>query len=237
MKLTICLAYYDNPTMLAWQVGNLNLMDKATRERVELMVVDDCSPTWPAFEVLRPIRRGIKTRLFRMDVNIPWNQDACRNLAVEHAATDWVLLTDVDHLTPERTIEGIFATKLDKHHAYTFARVSAPAMEPYKPHPNSWLMTRALYDEVGGYDERFAGVYGTDGKFKNDLMAVAPIAQLKHPLIRVPREMIADASTTSLTRKSEENAAQKRAIDLELAALPADKRRPVRGRFQWKRLI
>jgi hypothetical protein len=67
-------------------------------------------------------------------------------------------------------------------------------------------MTRALYDRVGGYDERYAGVYGTDGAFKRGVEKNASaVIEIKEALIRVPREVIADASTTTLARKSPDN--------------------------------
>jgi hypothetical protein len=64
------------------------------------------------------------------------------------------------------------------------------------------MMTKALYP---GYDESLAGWYGTDGDFLDRVGAIAPIIQFDHPLIRVPREVIPDASTTQLTRKSPED--------------------------------
>jgi hypothetical protein len=89
--------------------------------------------------------------------------------------------------------------------AYKFARVSAPDMSPYKPHPNSWLMLRSLYDKIGGYDERFAGYYGTDADFRDRLAAIAEIKQVKEALIRYPRTLIHDASTTTYLRKQPED--------------------------------
>jgi hypothetical protein len=47
--------------------------------------------------------------LYRMGVDVPWNMDACRNLAASQAKTDWLLLTDIDHLVPEKTWRKITA--------------------------------------------------------------------------------------------------------------------------------
>jgi hypothetical protein len=35
-----------------------------------------------------------------------------------------------------------------------------------RPHPNSYLMRRADFWHMGGYDEDFRGWYGTDGNFR-----------------------------------------------------------------------
>ncbi len=78
---------------------------------------------------------------------------------------------------------------LNRAHAYTFARVNAPALDPYKPHPNSWAMTRDLFWYAGGYDEALAGNYGTDGDFKVRVNRVAAIVPLEVPLGAVTRAM------------------------------------------------
>jgi hypothetical protein len=41
-----------------------------------------------------------------MREDIAWNQDACRNLAVSLARTEWVLLTDMDHVPTEALLAG-----------------------------------------------------------------------------------------------------------------------------------
>jgi hypothetical protein len=166
-----------------------------------------------------------------MMVNIPWNQDACRNLGVAEAETDWVFMTDMDHLVPEQTLEWCMSSTLCPTHAYQFERVTAPTMEPYKYHPNSWLMAKSLYDSFGGYDEQLAGIYGTDGDFARALRgAGGVIKRASVPIIRVPREVIPDASTTTLARRSEWS-------DLMKAAMKKSPLKRGRGMFPWKRLL
>lgn len=234
--LTVCLAYYSNALMLEYQLANFARMEQGLRDRLRLIVVDDGSPV-PAF-ISSPETRGFRISLYRMGVNIPWNQDACRNLAMSECKTEWALLTDMDHLVPEETLRACMAKPLRPDHVYRFARVSAPAMGEYKPHPNSWLLTRAMYDDIGGYDERFAGLYGTDGLFAMGVAAAArAIALLPEYLIRCPREYIPDASTTTLERKSPEDMRRIKALRAEIARLPEGERRPMRGRFPWERVL
>lgn len=203
MRITQIMAYYDNPTMLKRQLENIASYSQELKDRLELIIVDDCSPRWPA---TIEVDAGIPIQLFRTKVDIPWNQDFCRNLGAMKAKTDWLLLTDIDHLVPEDTMANLFRKKDFKlNFAYKFERVSAPEMQPYKPHPNSWFMTRNFYWIVGGYDERFAGYYGTDGDFRDRINLYTDIIQLPFPLIRVGRETIPDASTTTLVRKKPED--------------------------------
>lgn len=230
--VTLCLAYYENAGMLAAQVAALAALPAELREYIAVIVVDDGSPTAPA---RLPDIQPCPMRLYRMREDIPWNQDACRNLAVAEAPDGWVLLTDMDHVPTEKLWRRILHRDLDPSCAYTFARVSAPKMDPYKPHPNSWLMTRRLFQQTGGYDERYRGVYGTDGIFKRRLEAhVASIVPLKEALIRYPREVIADASTTTLARKSPENDARKAEVRTKIQE--SGVLAPARGLTAWDRI-
>ena len=227
-RLTICLPYYLNAGMLERQVANLESLPSQLSDQVELIVVDDCSPV-PAV-----LKTRIKSRLYRMKEDIPWNQDACRNLAVSEADEGWLLLTDMDHLPTERLIQRALKAPLDPDTIYTFRRVTAPEMTAYKPHPNSWLITRATYMKTGGYDERFRGVYGTDGAFSRAVHKAGPVVQLKDALVRYPREVIPDASTTTLVRKSDENEALRRKLREEIKASGDDA--PKWGLTPWERV-
>ena len=98
--------------------------------------------------------------------------------------------------------EGVENGKFDKEKFYLFSRVDAPNLTPYKRHPNSYFMHRDLYWKIGGYDEEFSGNYGTDGMYRRRAIKVAGEGiKMDAPLIRYPREVIPDASTTEFHRK------------------------------------
>jgi len=199
--LTIIYAYYDNPMMFVVQQKEWAKYPDAIREQIEFIVVDDCSPRWPCW---RDLKLDVDIKIFRMLEDIPWNMDACRNLAVSKSDTNWIFISDMDHLLPIQTIKEIFhhMGRLNIEKFYTFERVNAPDLTSYKPHPNTYLLTRGLYDKVGGYDETFAGHYGTDGHFRRALLHHSKgQVMLNIPIVRYPREVISDASTTTLDRK------------------------------------
>src|SRR5262245_25677441 len=200
---TLVMPYYMNAGMLRHYYETLRSLPDDIRDLVSVVIVDDGSPMFPATaeEV-----NGISLQIYRIMVDVRWNQDAARNIGVNHSETDWVLMTDIDHLIPAKTWESVVMRHHDKAHVYQFARVSAPDMEPYKVHPNTWLMHRKVFDKIGGYDERFAGYYGTDGDFKDRIIKMGiQIRMFKEPIIRVPRSVIPDASTTSYLRKQPED--------------------------------
>lgn len=214
--LTICLPYYRNLGMLKEQCERLRRLPAGIREHLRLIVVDDGSWLLQEDETELPgfakpavlMDAGVPFQLFRIMVNVRWNQDAARNLAVHHAETEWVLLTDIDHIPTEATLRELISMTLSVKQIYRFSRQTLfpdGHVEWYKPHPNSWFLTKALYDAMGGYDERFAGYYGTDSDFKERAwarMGGEPFV-LPLDLLRVPRETIPDASTTTWTRKGD----------------------------------
>jgi hypothetical protein len=201
---TLCMAYYDNLRMWEMQIERISRLPDDLRGALKVIICDDGSPRWPA--VPGPI--GCALKIYRIDVDVPWNQDAARNICVRHSDTQWLLLTDMDHIVPYMTWDRLMRGKLDKAYCYKLQRTTLEPdwrETPYKPHPNTWVCTRRAYDEAGGYDERFAGHYGTDADFRDRLRVAAIPADLKVNVIRVPRETIPDASTTTLVRKSQQD--------------------------------
>jgi hypothetical protein len=204
--ITLVMAYYMNPSMLARHYKLWEEMDVKLREHVHVVVVDDGSPTGSAYGPPDALR-DMSIQVYRIDVDVRWNQDAARNIGVAHAETNWVLLTDIDHIVRIKTWRFLTSQlELDTGNVYKFRRVSEPELQPYKPHPNSWLMPKKTFDAAGGYEERFAGLYGTDGDFRDRVVPlVKEVVHLKESIIRVPRQVTPDASTTTYLRKQPED--------------------------------
>lgn len=229
-EATLIMAYYENKDMLTEQFSALRKMTKEVRKYIRVIVVDDGSPFHPA--IARDA--GCPVTIYRIKVDIRWNQDAARNIGVFHSETKWILVTDMDHMVPETTWQYLQTADLNEYASHKFARVSAPSMAPYKPHPNSYFMTRDMWDRIGGYDERLAGYYGTDGDFRDRVNQSGPVVNLKCPIIRVPREYIHDASTTRYARKSPEDKSI-REIKAQRSRIPGW--RPLNLTFPYERVV
>jgi len=204
---TLIVPYYDNPLMFREQQRQWRALELDVRQSLHVVVVDDGSPESPAADHLEPETAAALAsfRLFRTGVDVRWNWLFCRNLGVEKATTDWVLMTDIDHVIPYQTWRRLMRDKLDPLVAYRFSRVVAPDHKEKNPHPNTWAMTRHMFlNRIGGYDELFSGVYGTDGEFAGRVALWAQtIHILSEKVIEYPPTVIADASTTRYTRKDD----------------------------------
>jgi glycosyltransferase involved in cell wall biosynthesis len=213
--LTLCLPYYRNAGMLQLHYRRISSLPADLRSALAVIVVDDGSPDGDA----QGAEIGCPLTIFKVEVDVRWNQDAARNIAAKEARSRWLLLTDIDHLVPEATFAKVIREKLRKEYVYRFERTTLNPdgrETPYKPHPNSWLMTRNMYWSTGGYDERFAGFYGTDADFRDRLATVASsFVTLPQVLTRVPRETVPDASTTHYARKTLEDGINIRRIKAE----------------------
>ena len=228
---TLICAYYDNPLMLREQFRSIRAFPREVQEHLRVVIVDDGSPKHPAI----PEELGsVPLQVYRILVDNRWGQDAARNVGVRHAETDWVLLTDMDHLVPVATWLEVMAGQFDPTCAYMFPRVSAPDMSDYKHHPNTWFMTRKLYDRMGGYDERFVGIYGSDGDFARRLKTIARIKWCKNPIIRVPSTEVADAATTAYDRKTPADTEGRARVNAERARIP--NWQPLRFSFPYSRV-
>lgn len=235
--VTLIFPYYENPVMMGRQLAHLAALPPDVKSALHLIVGDDGSSKAP----LGPFTRScmgalglVSARLFRIKVDVRWNWIAVRNRAVDMADQDWVLMTDIDHLVPEATWRRIQERKLDARRAHKFNRVDAPALTPYKPHPNTWLMTRDLFHQVGGYDERFSGFYGSDGEFRDRLKALAgdPVI-LDEVVIRHPRDEYPDASTTRYDRKTQADRVGVTNARKRIAQDPT----PHRLTFPWEEIL
>lgn len=205
--LTLCLAFYRNQGMLAEQYRVWSEYPNDLKAQVQAIVIDDGSPE-PAIDVPRPAGLPALTigRLADVDdpFTPPWRQDAARNRAAHEAEGEWLFLSDMDHVLPEeslRTLLDLCTTGPDV--VYTsFLRLDAPDLTPKMkngarhPHPNTYVMSKAQYWHLGGYDERLCGIYGTDGPFRRKVVDQSTVVELANvPIVRYSRDVIPDAST------------------------------------------
>lgn len=207
-RLTLIYPYYDNPSFLRRQISGWHDYSADIKAHLSVIIVDDGSPL-PAAQVLRGMSQPFPFRLFRIGVDVRWNWLAARNLAFSKAPEGWCLVTDMDHIIPESTARAAVYGQHDPAVIYGFRRLESTG-ESIGSHPNSWLMTRAMFWAVGGYDERLSGHYGTDGDWRRRCAKTAPMAILWEPMIR--HEHVGDSSTERYLRKQPEDAAVSRII-------------------------
>lgn len=238
--LTLVTPFYRNSGMLARQYQTWAGWAGKRKARVEVVIVDDGSPE-PAADVPRP--EGLPAlSIYRVKEDRPWHQHGARNLGAHVAKDGWLLLTDMDHVLTDDALRALLKRidtgAVDEGRAYMLDRVEADTGEPTlndrgnrKPHPNSFVMTRRKYWEVGGYDEDLCGHYGTDSAFRGRL---GPLETLPVPLVRYWRDLVPDASTVGMPRKEGREPGAIRRIIEDKAARGEG---PKVLAFDWERVL
>lgn len=242
--INLVMPYYENPDMLRLQYRNFTSWPARVRKAIKIILVDDGSPVSPAARVPRPYGMP-EIEIYRVIEDRPWHQHGARNLGAKMADGEWLVLTDMDHMLESeaavRLVKMRDRGQLDPRTCYMLDRIEADTREPTrapngipKPHPNSFVMSRALYWQIGGYDERATGIYGTDALFRKRAFSIGRQGHLEIALVRYWRDLVADASTEGLPRKEgRDNAARARILE-QIARDPGG--RKVLD-FEWERVL
>lgn len=203
--ITLCYPYYNQPEMLS---VHYDLWSRYPYD-FQVVICDDGSQVSPAKDVPVPSSLKGRIKIFKIKKDRPWNWHAARNICAYEADKGWLILTDLDHIVSGQAIAQ--AEGLDSKKAYNFTRYEYSTMKPTlhpitgkpKPHPNTWCMSKKTYWKIGGYDERWSGVYGGDGSYATRARRIAGLTILSEPIYRVPRTSIGDASGEGARRKAE----------------------------------
>ena len=208
-KITLIIPYYRNPEKLKIQWETWNQYTKEIWEKLDIILIDDCSPE-PASKILKhclsqAARDNLK--LHRVKKDIPWNQHGCRNLGARLANTKWLLMTDMDRIIAYRSMYDLVCSKLDDKFMYKpfQERVSANRSIQDELIPgNQFIVTKENFWKVGGYDEDYCGTYGGDSALLKPLEEIAPLEILPYVTMRhSTTEAVRDANTTTLDRRGE----------------------------------
>ena len=202
-QVTIILPYYENAAFFGQQWREWKSYSAELMMFVSVIVVDDGSPEPLRHPAPHEPETTFRFRAFRIEEDRRWNWLAARNIGAHHADTDWLLLTDMDHVVPEPTMRMAIYGKHDPNVVYAFQRKEHTG-EWIGPHSASFLMTKAMFWKIGGYDEALSGHYGTDGEYRRRVAKFAPFKILSDYLIRY--EYVGDSSTTRYKRKQPEDA-------------------------------
>jgi hypothetical protein len=160
IRLTYVTHFYFNEPKSDFLVDLLRTYasyERSLLDVTQFVLVDDASPVRPSI----PGDLDLNLLLLRIHEDIPWNQPGARNLGMVYARSDRVVLTDVDHEFPEQVLRHIVGRRVPKRNVYKLRRTDLGG-RPLKAHPNTFVLSRARFLELHGYDEDFSGHYGYD---------------------------------------------------------------------------
>ncbi len=214
-RFTLIVPFYRNVAMLRHQIAAW----EAYPDAVAVILVDDGSPE-PAADIVRQTASpSLASRLtvLRIGVDIPWNRGGARNLGTQQAETDWIVHVDIDHVLPAALARQLLEFDADPRRWYRFERYRVGKADETRrkdkipddvefgkihPHIDSYLCTRDLYWQAGGYNEDFSGCLGGGTDFLKRMERIAAPELVPDPihLLVFTRSVAADASDHSLSR-------------------------------------
>ena len=184
MKIDIVYTYYNGINLLEKYIDHWNNNFNDVKHKINFILIDDHSDeSCKAINIVQKMDINFNFQLYHVDDNILWNEMGARNLGGSISTSDTLLFLDWDHLITQELIHEIFTWPFDEKHMYLFHRKKyknhMPLWEPGQF--NNWLqenklistpgtknvpvrsgfcLTRKLWEDVGGFDEDFAGNYG-----------------------------------------------------------------------------
>jgi glycosyltransferase involved in cell wall biosynthesis len=201
IALTIGMAVYGQPEMLRVWFDRFQAAG-GPRDDVEVIVVDDCGDP-PATPPVLP-----NVRALRITIDHPWNQMEARNLAATEARGRVLLLLDPDMTLPPKSLaEYVHVAK-----AMNPLSVQRPLLRhgdgTLDNHsPNVFLIHRADFLAVSGYDTRFRGAKGYSDCLLKDVLS--KLYRQRHAgglvLDFHHNKLIPDAQVTKLSRDYSRN--------------------------------
>lgn len=210
-KLTLVLPFYNQPGILRHQLDVVN----SYPDEIKTIVIDDGSQVSPASEVFK---KNDKASLYVIDIDTEWNLEGARNLGATVCDTDWMIMTDIDHIFPSETMRNLLSYPLDINKWYYFPRYRVGAADStrnkddmprdqkhgnVKPHVNTYLITKAMYWSIGGNDEDYSGMIGGEAPFLAQLRKQYGSSTLLPDSMQcnvLTRDTVPDANITTLDR-------------------------------------
>jgi glycosyltransferase involved in cell wall biosynthesis len=229
-RVQFIMPYYENPQMLAYQLAGWDSLPDRLTEHLTVIVVDDGSQEQPALPAILRAKPRVHVRLFRIEEDVPWNWLAARNLGMHQADDGWCLLTDIDHVVPQDTLERMIYGEFEEGTIYRFLREEHDGTV-IAPHPNTWFMTKQMFWKVGGYDEALSGHYGTDGDYRRRCALTAPVRIMIGTVVRHEHKL--DSYTAKYKRKQQ---ADKDAVR-EIVSARSKDWKPKTLSFAWGELL
>lgn len=166
-RISVIYPYYGNRTLLDMQYEVWSGLPRHMRERIDFIVVDDGSPT----PIRYPSRAELNLGIFRIHADIPWNIPGAKNLGVLKSRTEWVLVSDIDHMLTAEAAEKLL--KLDTSNPKVYygcerefpggtMAVTDSMQKTRRNIPATLIINQRLFIDAGGFDEDFSGSYGKD---------------------------------------------------------------------------
>jgi len=169
--ISVNITYYNEPHLLAWWYDTFRTFYEQGVD-VELNIADDGSLRQPAKSFFDKKVPMPNMRLFRVLKDIGFNSHGARNLLMKQTRTEWNMLSDIDRKYPESTFANIIKKELNNELKrgtyYPFCNIK----KSNDVSINEYVVSKADFWRMGGYDEEFVNIHWGDRLFLEGLSRI-----------------------------------------------------------------
>jgi len=162
-NLSIIFNHHREPNTLKFILNN---WEKVKNQDKIHYVICDAGPKEDPIDLSIVENYNLNIKVLQLDEYKFFNQPLGKNVMVQECETEWVFMTDPDRFFPKSAIEQIFLLDLNSNAAYDFFDYNWDPIEEKIVsefwHPNTFLLTKEYFNQIGGYNEEFCGNYGHD---------------------------------------------------------------------------
>ena len=170
-RLTVGLTYFNESNWIHQWYQAFHYYPKD----IQVIIVDDGSTTDPIDEHLYPITDlgdwCPDVQVYKVTEDLGFNGHGCRNLIAKIADADFLAFFDIDMMCDPSTM-GRMRQRNWQHHSlyhHDFYVWQRQRIKKYPGHLNSFVCSKQLFWEAGGYDESFTGHHWGDREFQERL--------------------------------------------------------------------
>ena len=175
-KISIITPYFETKKMLEKQLEVWHSYPSELKSQIEFVIIDDGSPENPA---------GIKfcnlnLILARVDINIPWNHPGAQNLGAYLATSSWIWSGGIDHVFTSENMYKL--TKLDRKDLKVNYKIPRRSIKQDKLIGYHWeinYLAKKTFWSIGGYDEDFSGIWGSDDVCFTSMLKKSGVREIK----------------------------------------------------------
>jgi len=166
-RFTLVYTYYNEPHHLQRQMRQ---WEKHYKTPIDIFLFDDGSQIHPARDVIKDIKlpENIKLSFYEVTKDLGFNGHGCRNLAAQECKTPWLIYLDIDTVLREQDLEKLQDYDLDPKTRYDFfGKLRGSKNRSWQL--NKFVISKDMYLESGGYDERTTGWHTGDREYMKRL--------------------------------------------------------------------
>lgn len=208
--------------------------DNSILKQIHFVFVDDGSKT--PITIADDV--NLNYTLVRINENINWNQPGARNLGVQYAKSENILVTDLDIFFPENLLESLLYFYPPRNSIFKFETYAG--MTKVDPHFNVFFMNKDVFLRTKGVDEDFSGAYGQDDVFFYFLQKAIGTKFYRYSysnIVHKEHKYFEHTQHNKLVRDTERN---RKILDKKMQIVRDENRNPLEARsdlylnFTWK---